>query len=120
MGTLGQWIRKMKMASRLTNAHIMQKRMMPRHRRNVPPPPAGTTIAGPLNTNEPLHAPPPPGCWLCCSVLFNQQLDILGNQLKVWTYFQYGLQPLLLINNYVVLGEMFVVSLDLTCANVMT
>uniref|UniRef100_A0A8C9X0H4 Uncharacterized protein n=1 Tax=Sander lucioperca TaxID=283035 RepID=A0A8C9X0H4_SANLU len=46
MGTLGQWMRKMKMASRLTIAHIMQKRMMPRQRRKVPPPPAGTTIMG--------------------------------------------------------------------------
>uniref|UniRef100_A0AAQ4PAY5 Uncharacterized protein n=1 Tax=Gasterosteus aculeatus aculeatus TaxID=481459 RepID=A0AAQ4PAY5_GASAC len=44
IGTLGQWMRKMKMASRLTRAHIMQKRMMPRQRRKVPPPPAGTTM----------------------------------------------------------------------------
>uniref|UniRef100_A0A3Q3BFF3 Uncharacterized protein n=1 Tax=Kryptolebias marmoratus TaxID=37003 RepID=A0A3Q3BFF3_KRYMA len=40
MGTLGQWNRKMKMANRLTKAHTMQNRMMPR---KVPPPPAGTT-----------------------------------------------------------------------------
>uniref|UniRef100_A0A3B3RU82 Uncharacterized protein n=1 Tax=Paramormyrops kingsleyae TaxID=1676925 RepID=A0A3B3RU82_9TELE len=54
MGTLGQCMRKMNMASRLTTAHSMQKRMMPRQRRpsfltkypprKVPPPPAGTTI----------------------------------------------------------------------------
>uniref|UniRef100_A0A665VLK8 Uncharacterized protein n=1 Tax=Echeneis naucrates TaxID=173247 RepID=A0A665VLK8_ECHNA len=44
IGTLGQWMRKMKMASRLTIAQTMQKRMMPRQRRKVPPPPAGTTM----------------------------------------------------------------------------
>lgn len=33
MGTLGQWRRKMKIANRLTIAHIIQKRMMPRQRR---------------------------------------------------------------------------------------
>uniref|UniRef100_A0A673C5M4 Uncharacterized protein n=1 Tax=Sphaeramia orbicularis TaxID=375764 RepID=A0A673C5M4_9TELE len=75
---------------------------------------------GPLNANEPLQAPPPTGFWLCCSVLFNQQLNNLGNGLKVWTYFQYGLQPLLLTNNYDALREMFVGSLDLIHANVVT
>uniref|UniRef100_A0A8C9S6T9 Uncharacterized protein n=1 Tax=Scleropages formosus TaxID=113540 RepID=A0A8C9S6T9_SCLFO len=54
MGWLGQWIRKMNMASRLRKAHSMQNRMMPRQRRfsfltmypprKVPPPPAGTTM----------------------------------------------------------------------------
>uniref|UniRef100_A0A673BW00 Ig-like domain-containing protein n=1 Tax=Sphaeramia orbicularis TaxID=375764 RepID=A0A673BW00_9TELE len=74
--------------------------------------------AGPLKAHEPLHAPPPPGCWLCCSVLFNQQLNILRNQLEVWTYFQYGLQPLLLTNNSGLLGEMFIRSFDLICADI--
>uniref|UniRef100_A0A672YR80 Kelch like family member 34 n=1 Tax=Sphaeramia orbicularis TaxID=375764 RepID=A0A672YR80_9TELE len=38
--------------------------------------------AGPLNANEPFHNPPPPGCWLCCSVPFNQRLNIQVISLK--------------------------------------
>uniref|UniRef100_A0A3Q2PCZ0 Uncharacterized protein n=1 Tax=Fundulus heteroclitus TaxID=8078 RepID=A0A3Q2PCZ0_FUNHE len=49
MGTLGQWMRKTKMANRLTSAHIIQKRMMPRQ---LPPPPAGTTIRKPPVPSE--------------------------------------------------------------------
>uniref|UniRef100_A0A3P9I0E2 Uncharacterized protein n=2 Tax=Oryzias latipes TaxID=8090 RepID=A0A3P9I0E2_ORYLA len=57
IGTLGQWVRKMKMASRLTVAHIMQKRMMPRQK--VPPPPAGTTIrAAAPPAKKPIHQAP--------------------------------------------------------------
>uniref|UniRef100_A0A672QTY6 Uncharacterized protein n=1 Tax=Sinocyclocheilus grahami TaxID=75366 RepID=A0A672QTY6_SINGR len=54
MGTLGQCTKKMEIAVRLTTAHSMQKRIIPRQRRfsfftmkpprKVPPPPAGTTI----------------------------------------------------------------------------
>uniref|UniRef100_A0A8C6P245 Uncharacterized protein n=1 Tax=Nothobranchius furzeri TaxID=105023 RepID=A0A8C6P245_NOTFU len=54
MGTLGQLMRKINVAIRLTMAHAMQNRMMPLQRkfslftmyppRKVPPPPAGTTM----------------------------------------------------------------------------
>uniref|UniRef100_A0A672Y580 Anoctamin n=1 Tax=Sphaeramia orbicularis TaxID=375764 RepID=A0A672Y580_9TELE len=32
---------------------------------------------GPLNAHVPLHAPPPPGCWLCCSVPFNHLCSLI-------------------------------------------
>uniref|UniRef100_A0A8C0N184 Uncharacterized protein n=3 Tax=Canis lupus TaxID=9612 RepID=A0A8C0N184_CANLF len=53
MGTLGQWMKKTKKASRLVRVHSRHSLMMPAPRslnlftkkppRNVPPPPAGTT-----------------------------------------------------------------------------
>ena len=61
--------------------------------------------AGPLNAQETLQAPPPPGCRPCRSVPFDRQLNIFSNGLQVWTYFQSGLQPLLLMNNCVELEK---------------
>uniref|UniRef100_A0A8C5J9K2 Uncharacterized protein n=1 Tax=Junco hyemalis TaxID=40217 RepID=A0A8C5J9K2_JUNHY len=53
MGMLGQWIKKMNMASRLDTVQSKHSLMIPEQRslslftrnppRNVPPPPAGTT-----------------------------------------------------------------------------
>uniref|UniRef100_A0A3B1ISE5 Uncharacterized protein n=1 Tax=Astyanax mexicanus TaxID=7994 RepID=A0A3B1ISE5_ASTMX len=52
IGTFGQCRRKVKMASRLTMAHSMQNRMMPR---KVPPPPAAgepQTLAWPRSAEN--------------------------------------------------------------------
>uniref|UniRef100_A0A3Q3GDR3 Uncharacterized protein n=1 Tax=Labrus bergylta TaxID=56723 RepID=A0A3Q3GDR3_9LABR len=60
MGRLGQWMRKMKLASRLTVAHIRQNRMIPRQRRfnflTMYPPQEGVGPPGGLCSG----ATPPP------------------------------------------------------------